>query len=110
MPGELTDVEKRHWLWVKYFGTTDQPSDDVNPYQSINGFLKATVGKLRWGLDPEVRRRSKERFADTFHEVLKLYDVQLAKEDIVKAITDDNRTNRDVVEIWVRSAEFPAKP
>jgi hypothetical protein len=110
MPKEYSNIEKRKWLRLKYFGTTDHPDDDINPYESLNDFFNATVGSLRWGIDLGAQKRSKQRFADTFHEVLKIYDVNLSNEHIFSAIEDDNRTNHDVVEEWVKQAEFPQKP
>lgn len=106
---EFTKEEKIRWLTLKYFGTTDNPQDDVNPYDSVNVFLDSTIGSLRWGVDSKVRQHSKIRFADTFRNVLSLYKVDIDLAAIITSIQDDNKTNRSVIEEWVKIAIFPPK-
>jgi hypothetical protein len=101
--------EKARWLSLKYFGTTDNPQDDVNPYDAVPAFLDSTVGSLRWGIGSDVRQRSKIRFSDTFRRVLELYKVELELADILTAIQDEKKTNRKVVDAWADAAKFPPK-
>jgi len=106
---EFTKEEKIKFLTLKYFGTTDNPQDDVNPYDSVDVFLDSTVGSLRWGVDATVRQHSKIRFADTFKKVLSLYRVDLDLEAIITSIQDDNKTNRSVIEKWTEIVIFPPR-
>lgn len=104
---KYTKKEKTRWLSLKFFGTTDNPHDDTNPYDDVSIFLDSTVGSLRWGMSSEVRQRSKIRFADTFKKVLQLYKVEIDLADVLIGIQDDNKTNREVVDGWVAVAKFP---
>ena len=105
-----TKAEKKRFLSLTYFGTTDSPDDDVNPHTDLNEFLADTVGNLRWGVDEDVRKRSKQRFADTYNHLLDYYHVQLPYNDILKEVLKDDQTNQDAVDVWVGKAAFPTKP
>ena len=90
MPRELTPEEKRKFISLKYFGTADNPTDDVNPFDSVTEFLMALVGDLDWGIASDVRRRSKIRFSFNFHRVLAIYRVELFPEEIMETVDDDS--------------------
>ncbi|MBI4516960.1 MAG: hypothetical protein HY699_14210 [Deltaproteobacteria bacterium] len=111
MAGEFSDLEKRVFLQMLYFGTTDAPGDDVNPYDSVSVFLTSTVGSLRWGIDQQVRQRSKARFAFAFSRILVAYEItNLDESKIADSLGDDTRTNMQVVDGWVAVSKFPPRP
>jgi|SRR5580765_431674 hypothetical protein len=109
MPSYTKD-DKQRFITLTYFGTTDSPDDDVNPHTDVNEFLEDTIGHLRWGTDSEVRNRSKQRFADTYNHLLDYYHVELSYADILKEVMDDDQTNQDAVDAWLKKAVFPPKP
>lgn len=100
-----TKEKKINFIKRVYFGTTDNPTDDVNPYSNLEEFGCATVGTLRWGIDEQVRQRSKIRFAYNFNNVLNHYNVILSVEDIFTALNDD-KINNDIVLEWVEKSQF----
>jgi hypothetical protein len=106
---EYTNEEKFKFLAKAYFGVSDNPSDDVNPFTTVEDFLNNTVGKLRWGSSPDARQRSKKRFSYNLSEVLKIYRVILKDDSILKTLQDENQLNRDVVNLWMPEASFPPK-
>jgi hypothetical protein len=97
---------KIRFLSRAYFGVSDNPYDDVNPFMDLESFLQATVGELRWGESLEVRQRSKIRFASNFSEVLDSFNITISVEDTWTVIQDDEKSNIDVVEKWVELANF----
>ena len=105
MPAQPSDQQKFVFLMKVYFGTSDNPTDDVNPFTSLEEFAQAKVGDLRWGIDSEARRRSKLRFAFNYHKVLEHFKVLLSIDDICNALVDD-KINKAAVEIWVKKADF----
>lgn len=106
----FTPAEKHRFLTLNYFGLSDIPSDDVNPYTDLDSFKENTVESLRWGLDTEVRKRSKMRFADRYNRVLRQeFHVELAFGDIMKELMDEEQTNSDAVDVWVKKSTFPPK-
>ena len=104
-----TKAEKEKWLRKVYFGTTDNPDDDVNPFTSMDDFYAATVGDLDWGIGAGARNRSKTRFAENTRRVLQTFDVRLAAEDIEASVKLQKTKNTDVVKAWVKAANFPPK-
>lgn len=102
----ISDEKKIKFLSRVYFGVSDNPYDDVNPYMHLDVFLNATVGELRWGETLEVRQRSKIRFASNFAKVLDSFYISISVEDAWTAIQDDEKNNTDVVKEWVESANF----
>ena len=111
MPKQATLDQKTRKLESLYFGVSDNPEDDVNPFppsdSGFENFLASTVGDLRWGTAPEVRKRSKERFSLTFHRVLDELSVDLDAADILDVLEDDSITNTKAAEKWARKATFP---
>jgi len=97
--------KKFRFLKITYFGASDNPNDDVNPYDDLDTFGKATVGSLGWGIDDGVRKRSKLRFAHNYYHVLRHYGVLLTIEDILENLVDD-LSNDEVVEKWLEAAVF----
>src|SRR5688500_6906333 len=102
--------DKKRCLTLTYFGTTDSRDDDVNPHTDVGQFMSDNVGSLRWGIDPDARKRSKQRFADTYSHVLDYYHVQLSYNDILTEVLNDDQTNEEAVDTWVSKAIFPKKP
>lgn len=100
-----TNEQKFNFIKRVYFGTTNNPDDDVNPYSDLSEFGDATVGTLHWGVNSEARQRSKIRFAHNFYNVLNYYNVRLSIENIYAELVDDS-INDDVVSEWVRQANF----
>lgn len=100
-----TNEQKFNFLKRVYFGTTNNPNDDVNPYSDLAEFGHATVGTLRWGIETQAIQRSKIRFAHNYYNVLNHYNVTLSIEDIFSALIDD-QINDDVVSNWVEQANF----
>ena|SRR5258707_8229833 len=106
-----TKPEKKKFLVRKYFGFTDDPADDVNPYDNLPEFLEAKVGDLRWGVDQEVRKRSKMRLADKLNRALSdIYHIDLSYGDILKEVMKDDQTNEAAVDAWVEKSVFPPRP
>jgi hypothetical protein len=100
-----TNEQKFNFIKRVYFGTTNNPDDDVNPYSDLSEFGRATVGTLRWGVTSEARQRSKIRFAHNFYNVLDHYNVRISVDNIYAALIDD-KPNDDVVNTWVGQANF----
>jgi hypothetical protein len=107
MPRELTSDEKKRFVSLKYFGTTDNPLDDVNPCDSLNEFLENSVGSLNWGIDATVRRNSKMRFAYNFNQLLNIYRIVLSPADIMTIIDDEDQTNQNAVDEFINHSSFP---
>ena len=101
-----TKEQKFNFLRRVYFGVTNNPDDDVNPYIDLNEFGDANVGSLRWGFDAHARQRSKVRFSNNYYSVLRHYRIILKVEDIYSELDDDNENN-NAVNIWVEKAVFP---
>lgn len=102
-----TEQEKnREFIAKSFFGTTNNPKDDVNPFEDMPNFLDATVGTLRWGISAVARRNSKMAFAFTYHRVLQVYQTDLAMSNILDAISDDDAVISDVVDKWTLTAVF----
>lgn len=102
----ITEEKKYRFISRVYFGVSDNPHDDVNPYSDLNAFLQASVGDLRWGQTLEVRQRSKIRFASNFSKVLYSFYILLSVEDAWDVIQDDQLSNEDAVKAWVQLAIF----
>ena len=101
-------AEKKEDLIAKiYFGVTDNPKDDVNPYRKLDEFLAASVGSLRWGESDEVRYRSKYSFSDIFVQILDLFHVSLSFDQAMEGVKDDTKKNSEVVKTWASQAKFP---
>ena len=101
-----TNQQKFTFLKRVYFGVTNNPDDDVNPFIDLNEFGNANVGSLRWGFDSQARQRSKVRFSGNYYAVLRHYRIILPVEDIFSELDDDN-INDNAVEEWVKKALFP---
>lgn len=97
--------KKIRFLKKVYFGVSNHPDDDVNPYDNLEVFTNSLVKDMDWGHDEDVRQRSKLRFAFNYHNVLQLYNVHLTIEDIYLELKDD-LTNKDVIEIWSNKSTF----
>lgn len=100
-----TEEQKIRFLKKVYFGVTNNPKDDVNPFDNLEEFGLANVGLLRWGKNDSVRKRSKLRFAHNYHLVLKHYQVHLPIDEIYFQL-EDSSTNDGVVKIWKDLAKF----
>jgi len=107
MPRELTPQEKKRFISLKYFGTTDNPVDDVNPYDSLPEFLANSVGSLNWGESFTVRRNSKMRFAFNFHQVLSIFRVAISPTDIMTILDNEDLLNENAVNEFINGASFP---
>lgn len=107
MPRKLTPQEKKRFISLKYFGTADNPHDDVNPYNDLNEFLRNPVGSLNWGISPMTRRNSKMHFAFNFHQVLGIYKIDLSYTDVMDIINDEHKTNDNAVDAFIEYATFP---
>ena len=104
---EYTSEDKYRILSKMYFGISDSENHDVNPYEDVPTFLKSKVKSLQWGKQKKV---SKERFCKKFIQVLELYNIQLAPEEILKALEKEEISNRDIVKGWVNVAIFENEP
>lgn len=100
-----TNEKKFKFLKSVYYGVTNNPKDDVNPFTNVDEFGHAPVGVLRWGEGTQTRQHSKIRFSHNYYKVLKHYKVILPIENIFGAL-DDDMPNDDVVMIWVTQATF----
>ncbi|MEJ7830086.1 MAG: hypothetical protein WKF91_17890 [Segetibacter sp.] len=100
-----TPAQKFGFLMKVYFGVSNNPKDDVNPYDSFSAFIQSPVGEMRWGVTLDTRKRSKLRFAYNYSESLKYYKVYLPVEDIFIGL-EDEKTNEAVVGEWAESALF----
>lgn len=111
MPKQPTLDQKTRKMESLYFGVSDNPLDDVNPFpptdSGFENFLASDVGDLRWGSDAEVRKRSKQRFAFNFSRVLASLGVTLNVGDTLAELANDNVKNAKVAEKWARKAVFP---
>lgn len=107
MPKEFSTAQKERFLSKAYFGISDNPLDDVNPYHDLDTFLSSTVGSLRWGGSRPVRKRSKERFSHTLHRVLAQMGVELGQWDALEELENDSKGNAEVVTAWAARARFP---
>jgi len=103
-------AERKKFLSITYFGTTNSPDDDVNPHNDLRQFLADRVGNLRWGASADVRNRSKQRFADTYHHLLDYYHVKLSYRDVLTEVLKDGQKNETAVNKWLKKATFPPKP
>ena len=101
-----TNEQKINFLKRVYFGVSNNPDDDVNPYNDLNEFGNASVGSLRWGYDAQARQRSKVRFSNNYYSVLRHYRIILKVEDVFSELEDANSNNTAVLE-WVSKAIFP---
>ena len=100
-----TEEQKFRFLKRVYFGVSDNANDDVNPFENLSEFGNAAVGEMRWGVDADVRERSKLRFSFNYNAVLDHFNIQLPIEDIFSNLKDE-LSNDDVVTIWVELANF----
>ncbi len=107
MARELTTAQKKRYISIKYFGGTDSPKDDVNPYDSLSEFLENEVGSLNWGISPEVREHSKERAANTLSKMVTADKVVLSASVIFEIISKDDILNKTAVSRMVDKAIFP---
>lgn len=98
--------KKFKFLARTFFGASDNPSDDVNPYEDLDNFLNASVGSLNWGHSENARERTKLRFSYNYNQVLVHYGVTLLLEDIFETIKDDEKIIRDIVNEWIELAKF----
>lgn len=108
MPKEFTTAQKERFLSKAYFGISDNPLDDVNPYLDLGTFLASTVGSLSWGGSKGVRKRSKERLSYTLHRVLDQMGVELDQWSALEELENDQTLNSAVVTAWAAKARFPA--
>ncbi len=100
-------MEKKYKFLLRvYFGVSDNPNDDVNPYDNLNAFESSTVGELFWGENGDARGRSKIRFSYNYVKVLEQFGVFMNIEDVHSAIENDETSNSDVVNIWLETADF----
>ena len=93
--------EKRRWLRKVYFGATDNPDDDVNPFTDIDVFYQKKVGDLDWGISGGAIKRSKKRFSENTRRLLQLFDVRLSNDVIFESVKSQKTLNTDVVEAMV---------
>lgn len=107
MPRQINPEQKKRFITLKFFGTTNDPQDDVNPYDSVNEFLSNSVGTLNWGSSANARRNSKLRFAYTFHNVLSLYRVFVRPDAVMETISDDAIILNDAIDKIVEYSSFP---
>jgi hypothetical protein len=102
--------KKITFLLRVYFGVSNNPRDDVNPYDDLNEFRTATVGDLQWGPEDEidVRLKSKVRFAYNYNKALEqVYRIQLAAEDVFAVLLEESQTNEEAATLWAKKAVFP---
>ena len=93
-----------------YFAVSNNPLDDVNPVNDMDSFLILKVGQMGWGVDSEVRNRSKLRFGHSYNKTLAQYAVILSINNILSELQQDNASNGEVIVAWNKIAEFPPKP
>lgn len=106
---EPTRIQKHHYLLIKFFGTTDTPKDDVNPYDSVGVFRRSRIDSLRWGNTPPTISNSKDRAARRLHEVVALDGVSL-DEAAIRAGLDKNASKiDDVVFAWAGKAKVSSQ-
>jgi hypothetical protein len=99
----LTKEQKIKWMTRMYFGVSDTPNHDVNPFESRAEFLEGKVGDLNWGID---KNSSKKSFASRFIQLMELYQIHLDEKQILSVLDDENQFNKDVVAIWAEIAIF----
>jgi len=104
---EFTPENKFKWISRMYFGVSDSPSHDVNPFEEMNPFLEATVKQLEWGKDGESRAKAKEKFCEYFMRILDLYDFSIPKDEIMKCLLNESMKNKDVVTYLSSIGKFP---
>jgi hypothetical protein len=107
MPQEQPDERKVRILGNFYFVSSDIQQDDFNPYEDKDVFLKSKVGSMRWGRDPDVRKRSKERYSLTLHGMLHAASIELPQKTILQELENDDQTNLAACEAWANTAQFP---
>lgn len=101
-----TEADKKRFLLRVYFGVSNNPNDDFNPYEDLAPFTNAPISSMRWGADASVRNRSKIRFSVSYSKVLYHYNVLLKPEDIFHGLSDESKLNYQAVDIWYTNAIF----
>ncbi|KQM79054.1 hypothetical protein ASE74_00275 [Pedobacter sp. Leaf216] len=99
--------KKRRFIKRTYFGVSDNPLDDVNPFDAWDEFLAAKVKDMNWGINPDAIKRSKIRFAYNFNKILDHYSVLLGLDDILVDLDNDAQTNESMINTWADKAIFP---
>ena len=101
---EFTPENKFRWISKMYFSVSDSPNHDVNPFEEMEPFLKATVGQMDWGKDKD---KSKEKLVYYLDITFKLYDFIIAKEEILKSLANEKQTNREFITHLASIGQFP---
>ncbi len=100
---ELTKDQKTRWMIRMYFGVSDTPNHDVNPFENYKEFLEAKIGDLAWGKN---KLASKKAFASRFVNLLAMYDIKIDESAVLKTLETESRLNKDVIEHWAEIAVF----
>jgi len=102
---EITE-KRRRFIKRTYFGVSDNPKDDINPFEDWQPFLDAKVSDMHWGLTAQTKKASKQHFAYAYTAVLALYNVQLTMKQIIDELNKEDQTNQQVINIWADTAIF----
>ncbi len=106
----FTKAEKIKFTSRAYFGVSNNPRDDVNPFNDLQVFLNSKVNSLRWGAGGGTANRSKKRFASNMRRVMQTFDIRIDEDDVFQALKPSSKKNSQVVEDIVKDAVFPPKP
>ncbi len=101
---EFTPENKFRWISRMYFSVSDSPNHDVNPFEEMAPFLKATVGQMDWGKD---KTKSKEKLSSMLNTVFQLYDFIIPQSEIVKSLENEKQTNSDFITHLASIGQFP---
>jgi hypothetical protein len=101
---EFTPENKFRWISRMYFSVSDSPNHDVNPFQEMEPFLKATVGQMDWGKD---KAQSKEKLSAMLNTVFQLYDFIIPQSEIIKSLGNEKQTNAEFITHLASIGQFP---
>lgn len=104
----LSLMQKHNFMLVLLFSTTDNPEDDVNPFDSVGVFRKSEIGSLDWGPEskPNIRKNAKRRAATNYRRMLSIFGIKLLAADIKAGLENDTEKIDEIVAKWVKKAQF----
>ncbi len=100
-----TQEEKETYLLIIFYGVCDSLADDVNPYSTKEEMGRSLVSSLNLGSKDSIKRRTKRRIAQSYHERLLAKKVILPKDDILKELGKEKTVN-ETVSAWADIALF----
>jgi hypothetical protein len=87
------------WISKIYYHVTANPAYDLHPFADMVEFLNAKVGDLVWGKGGSDPHISKEKFSESLSRTLGMYNINISVSDILKSLSNDKLTNRDLVKM-----------